>query len=82
MEEEIIEKLRKIYKNIGIEVEYEEVRNYNIIITIEINSKIVKKEIKHIWNGYISINENIFEIECNIDDIIISLYKKGESKYE
>ena len=79
MEEEIYEQLTKIYKNMRIEVFTEEIREYKIFITLNIKDEIITRTIKYIWNGFMSINENIFVIECEIDDIIINLYK-GENE--
>lgn len=76
MEEEIYEELTKIYKNIRIEVfTGEEIREYTIFITLNIKDEIITNTIKYIWNGFLSITENIFEIECEIDETIINLYK-------
>ena len=79
MELEIEDKLQEIYKNIEIEVEYIDLRKYQINVKIKIENQEYKKEIIHIWDEHYTKDVNIARIVDIIDNkIIIPFYKKGE----
>lgn len=79
MELEIEDKLQEIYKNIEIEVEYIDLRKYQINVKIKIENQEYKKEIIHIWDAHYTKDVNIARIVDIIDNkIIIPFYKKGE----
>lgn len=80
MEVEIEEKLQEIYKHIQIEVEYIDLRKYQINVKIKIENQEYKKEIIHIWDAYYTRDVNIGTICNKIDNFILGLYKK-ECKY-
>ena len=80
MELEIEDKLQEIYKNIEIEVEYIDLRKYQINVKIKIEDQEYKKEIIHIWDAYYIFDANIGDICNNIDNFILGLYRK-ECKY-
>lgn len=79
MELEIEDKLQEIYKHIEIEVEYIDLRKYQINVKIKIEDKEYKKEIIYIWDAHYTKDVNIARIVDIIDNkIIIPFYKKGE----
>ena len=68
MELEIEEKLQLIYKNLIVEVNYKDIRKYEIVIKFE-----------YLYNAKLTLDANISIIENIIDSkIILSFYKKGE----
>ena len=80
MELKIEDKLQEIYKHIEIEVEYLDLRKYQINVKIKIENQEYKKEIIHIWDAYYTIDVNIGTICNQIDNFILGLYRK-ECKY-
>ena len=70
MEQEILKELKRIYKYIEINVEYNDIRQYLIIV------KINKCETKfiYIYDAKLTFNANISTIEQEIDKIIIKYY--------
>lgn len=78
MEQEIEEKLKEIYKNIKIQINFIEFRKYEIITRIkhlgtEFESKIIYK-----LDTSLTLDANISRIVNIIDyKIIIPFYKKG-----
>lgn len=80
MELEIEDKLQEIYKNIEIEVEYIDLRKYQINVKIKIEDQEYKKEIIHIWDAHYTRDVNIGTISNKIDNFILDLYRK-ECKY-
>lgn len=82
MELEIEDKLQEIYKHIEIEVEYLDLRKYQINVKIKIENQEYKKEIIHIWDAHYTRDVNIGSI-CNIiDNFILVLYRKECKYYE
>ena len=74
MEKEIEKEIQKIY-NIAIEVIQIEIRKYKIIV----HSKYFYIDnIIYIYEGKISLKENVKLISKIIDEKIINLYKKGK----
>ena len=82
MEVEIEEKLQEIYKHIQIEVEYIDLRKYQINVKIKIENQEYKKEIIHIWDAQYTKDVNISTICNQIDNFILSLYRKECKYYE
>ena len=78
MEEEIEDKLQEIYKNIKIEVKYENLRTYRIYLTYKTDIAEIKKDIILIYDAHLTFDANINIIVSKIDRIILSYYKKGE----
>ena len=82
MELEIEDKLQEIYKNLIIEVNYLDLRKYQINVKIRIENQEYKKEIIHIWDAYYTFDVNI-EIICNqIDHYILKTFRKENKYYE
>lgn len=71
MEQEILSELKRIYKYIQINVEYNDIRQYLII------AKINKYETKfvYIYDAKLTFDANISKIEQEIDKRIIKYYK-------
>ena len=82
MEVVIEEKLQEIYKHIQIEVEYIDLRKYKINVKIKIENQEYKKEIIHIWDAHYTKDVNIGTICNQIDNFILSLYRKECKYYE
>ena len=76
MEQEILEELEKIYKNIKIKVEFIDFRKYKIILEFTIN----KCEFIYTYNVNFTKDYNISIICYNIDKQIIKYFKKEEIK--
>ena len=81
MELEIEDKLEEIYKHIEIEVEYLDLRKYQINVKIKIEDQEYKKEIIYIWDAYYTFDVNIGTICNQIDNYILKIYRK-ENIYE
>lgn len=72
MEIEIEEKLQLKYKNLIVEINYKDIRKYEIIIKLE-------SKFEYLYNAKLTLDANISIIENIIDSkIILSFYKKGE----
>ena len=82
MELEIEDKLQEIYKNIEIEVEYIDLRKYQINVKIKIEDQEYKKEIIHIWDAYYTFDVNIGTICNQIDNYILKIFRKENKYYE
>lgn len=80
MELEIEDKLQEKYEHIIIEVNYLDLRKYQINVKIKIEDQEYKKEIIHIWDAYHTFDVNIGTISNKIDNFILGLYRK-ECKY-
>ena len=80
MELEIEDKLQEIYKHIEIEVEYIDLRKYQINVKIKIEDQEYKKEIIYIWDAYYTFDVNIGTICNQIDNYILKIFRK-ECKY-
>lgn len=76
MELEIEEK----YNHIEINVNYVDLRKYQINVKIKIENQEYKKEIIHIWDAHYTKDVNIGTICNQIDNFILGLYRK-ENKY-
>lgn len=77
---EIEDKLQEKYEHIIIEVNYLDLRKYQINVKIKIENQEYKKEIIHIWDANYTSDVNIGTIYNKIDNFILGLYRK-ESKY-
>ena len=80
MELEIEDKLQEKYEHITIEVNYLDLRKYQINVKIRIENQEYKKEIIHIWDEHYTRDVNICTICNKIDNFILGLYRK-ECKY-
>ena len=80
MELEIEDKLQEIYKHIEIEVEYLDLRKYQINVKIKIEDQEYKKEIIYIWDAYYTFDVNIGTICNQIDNYVLKIFRK-ECKY-
>lgn len=80
MEIEIEEKLQEKYNHIEINVNYLDLRKYQINVRIKIEKQEHKKEIIYIWDAHYRKDVNIGVICNQIDNFILGLYRK-ECKY-
>lgn len=79
MELEIEEKLQLKYKNLIVEVNYKDIRKYEIVIKLEYKGVTYKSKFEYLYNAKLTLDANISIIENIIDSkIILSFYKKGE----
>lgn len=79
MELEIEDKLQEIYRNLIIEVKYEDIRKYAIYVKIEYKGTLYVSKIIYKYDNYLTIDGNIANIRNIINNIILSFYyKKGE----
>ena len=79
MELEIEEKLQLKYKNLIVEVNYKEIRKYEIVIKLEYKGVTYESKFEYLYNAKLTLDANISIIENIIDSkIIIPFYKKGE----
>lgn len=79
MELEIEEKLQLKYKNLILEVNYKDIRKYEIVIKLEYKGVPYESKIEYLYNAKLTLDANISIIENIIDrEIILSFYKKGE----
>lgn len=79
MELEIEEKLQLKYKNLIVEVNYKDIRKYEIVIKLEYKGIIYESKFEYLYNAKLTLDANISIIENIIDSkIILSFYKKGE----
>ena len=79
MELEIEDKLQEIYKNLIVEVNYKDIRKYEIVIKLEYKGVTYESKFEYLYNAKLTLDANISIIENIIDSkIIISFYKKGE----
>lgn len=77
MEEEIEDKLKEHYQNVKIEVNYLDIRKYEIKLTIGIKVE-VSCTFTYIYDAKLTFDYNICIIEHEIDSMLISYFKKGE----
>jgi hypothetical protein len=82
MELEIEDKLQEIYKHIEIEVEYIDLRKYQINVKIKIEDQEYEKEIIYIWDAYYTFDVNIGTICNQIDNYILKIFRKENKYYE
>lgn len=79
MELEIEEKLQLKYKNLIVEVNYKDIRKYEIVIKLEYKGVTYESKIEYLYNAKLILDANISIIENIIDSkIILPFYKKGE----
>ena len=78
MELEIEDKLQEIYKNLIVEVNYKDIRKYEIVIKIEYKDVTYESKIEYLYDAKLTLDANISIIENIIDSkIILPFYKKG-----
>lgn len=75
MELEIEDKLQEKYNHIEINVNYLDLRKYQINVKIKIENQEIKKEIIHIWDAHYTREVNIDTICNKIDNFILGLYR-------
>lgn len=79
MELEIEDKLQEIYKNLIVEVNYKDIRKYEIVIKLEYKGVTYESKFEYLYNAKLTLDANISIIENIIDrKIILPFYKKGE----
>ena len=78
MELEIEEKLQLKYKNLIVEVNYKEIRKYEIVIKLEDKGVTYESKFEYLYDAHLTFDANINIIVSKIDRIILSYYKKGE----
>lgn len=79
MELEIEDKLQEIYKNLIVEVNYKDIRKYEIVIKLEYKGVKYESKFEYLYNAKLTLDANISIIENIIDSkIILPFYKKGE----
>ena len=79
MELEIGEKLQLKYKNLIVEVNYKDIRKYEIVIKLEYKGVTYESKFEYLYNAKLTLDANISIIENIIDSkIILPFYKKGE----
>lgn len=78
MELEIEEKLQLKYKNLIVEVNYKEIRKYEIVIKLEYKGVTYESKFEYLYDAHLTFDANINIIVSKIDRIILSFYKKGE----
>lgn len=79
MELEIEEKLQLTYKNLIVEVNYKDIRKYEIVIKLEYKGVTYESKFEYLYNAKLTLDANISIIENIIDSkIILPFYKKGE----
>ena len=78
MELEIEDKLQEIYKNLIVEVNYKDIRKYEIVIKLEYKDVTYESKIEYLYDAKLTLDANISIIENIIDSkIILPFYKKG-----
>lgn len=79
MEIKIEEKLKQIYKNLEIKVEYKDLREYNIYITIEKDGIRYESKIIYKYDNYYTLDGNIEYIRDMINnEIILPFYYRKD----
>lgn len=79
MELKIEEKLQLKYKNLILEVNYKDIRKYEIVIKLEYKGITYESKFEYLYNAKLTLAVNISIIENIIDSkIILPFYKKGE----
>ena len=79
MELEIEEKLQLKYKNLIVDVNYKDIRKYEIVIKLEYKGVTYESNFEYLYNAKLTLDANISIIENIIDTkIILPFYKKGE----
>ena len=76
MELEIEDKLQEKYNHIEINVNYLDLRKYQINVKIKIENQEYKKEIVHIWDAHYTSDVNIGTICNQIDNYILKIFRK------
>lgn len=82
MELEIEDKLEEKYKHLKINVNYIDLRTYQINVKIKVENQEYKKEIIYIWDAHYTRDVNIGTICNQIDNFILGLYRKGSKYYD
>ena len=81
MEDKIQDELNKIYKNLKIDVKYQDIRIYQIILTINVDSIEIIKFFNYQWDSYYTLDINVRSISNEINKKILEVFSK-ELKYE
>ena len=80
MEDKIKDELNKIYKNLKIEVKYQDIRIYQIILTISINNIEIIKFFNYQWDSYYTLDMNIRFITHKINTKILEVFRKHDKE--
>ena len=80
MENIIQDELNKIYKNLKIEVKYQDIRIYQIILTISINNIEIIKFFNYQWDSYYTLDMNIRFITHKINTKILEVFRKHDEE--
>lgn len=76
MEEQIQERLEELYKScIKIEVEYKDIRTYEIKINL-LTNETIESRIEYKYNVMYTLDSNIEEIKSLIDKEVIKFIKR------
>ena len=76
MEEELEERLEDVYKScIKIEVEYKDIRTYEIRVNL-LTNETIESRIEYKYNVMYTLDSNIEEIKSLIDKEIIKFIKR------
>lgn len=76
MEEKLLERLEKIYKNLKINVVFKDFNYYDIILDIEHLGTTYETKLTYKYNNNLTEDANIIKIVDIIDsDIILNFYK-------
>ena len=81
MEDKIQDELNKIYKNLKIEVKYQDIRIYQIILTINVDGIEIIKFFNYQWDSYYTLDINVRSISNEINKKILEVFSK-QLKYE
>lgn len=78
MEQEIEDALQNIYKNLKIEVNYKDFRQYELIVKINYQTIEYESKILYVYNANLTFDANIDRIVHIIDaEIILKFYKRS-----
>lgn len=78
MEQEIEDALQNIYKNLKIEVNYKDFRQYEIIVKINYQTIEYESKILYVYNANLTFDANIDRIVHIIDtEIILKFYRRS-----
>lgn len=75
MELEIEDKLQLKYKNLIVEVNYKDIRKYEVVIKLEYKGVTYESKFEYLYNAKLTLDANISIIDSKI---ILPFYKKGE----
>lgn len=77
MELEIEEKLQLKYNNLIVEVNYKEIRKYEIVIKLEFNGVTYESKFEYLYDAKLTLDANISIIE-NIINCLMVKFVRGD----